>query len=148
MGAVSIKGNLKMECNSMYRILIVEDERSIADGIRAMLEMAGLTAECAYDMDDALERVPLGWDAVLLDVNLPYGQGRIKGASTVKSILGAGMPEEKVVVFTGYDDQGKEIKSQYPKMSVVSKPRNQEAINAVIDRAAMELAATAMRFED
>jgi len=54
------------------RILVIEDEVHLAEGIRENLEAEGYRAEVAFDGRTGLERI-LGekWDLVLLDVMLP-----------------------------------------------------------------------------
>ena len=75
------------------RILIVEDERDLADGIRENLEAEGYEAEIARDGDAGLERALVGGhDLVLLDVMLPGHDGfaicgRIRAADNQVPIL-------------------------------------------------------------
>ncbi|MEP6787956.1 MAG: response regulator transcription factor [Acidobacteriota bacterium] len=58
------------------KILIVEDEAHLADGLRFNLEAEGYEAEVAADGDVALEKLSLTkFDAVVLDVMLPTVDG-------------------------------------------------------------------------
>ncbi len=58
------------------RILIVEDEAHIADGLRFNLEAEGYEAEIAPNGEDALETLSSSnFDAVVLDVMLPGVDG-------------------------------------------------------------------------
>jgi two-component system alkaline phosphatase synthesis response regulator PhoP len=58
------------------RILVVEDERHLAEGIRENLEAEGYRVEVVLDGDGALERVRgNGFDLVVLDVMLPGTDG-------------------------------------------------------------------------
>ena len=60
----------------MYRVLVVEDEKSINDLIEMNLTEAGYICECAYDglqAADILERE--SFDLVLLDIMLPEVNG-------------------------------------------------------------------------
>lgn len=58
------------------KILIVEDERHLADGLRFNLEAEGYEAEIAADGETALELVDKGkFDAIVLDVMLPGANG-------------------------------------------------------------------------
>ena len=61
----------------MKRILIVEDERHIAKGLRFNLEAEGFGAVVADTGEDALERIRGGtaFDAMLVDVMLPGMDG-------------------------------------------------------------------------
>lgn len=58
------------------RILVVEDDLSIAEGIRENLLLEGYQAEIVGDGQDALERARGDdWDLVILDVMLPSLDG-------------------------------------------------------------------------
>lgn len=58
------------------RILVVEDERTLAAGIRDALQHAGFEAEAAHDGDSGLERASSGdFDLVVLDLMLPGRNG-------------------------------------------------------------------------
>ena len=58
------------------RILIVEDEQHIADGLRFNLEAEGYEAEIAHDGERALDVLRTSsFDAVVLDVMLPGADG-------------------------------------------------------------------------
>jgi len=62
----------------MSRILVVEDESHIAEGLRFNLEAEGHQVEIAQDGEDALERMLAknqSYDLVLLDVMLPGKDG-------------------------------------------------------------------------
>ncbi|MBB5174756.1 response regulator YycF [Texcoconibacillus texcoconensis] len=58
------------------RILVVDDEEPIADILQFNLEKEGFEVTCAYDGNEALEKVqdPVP-DLVLLDIMLPYKDG-------------------------------------------------------------------------
>jgi len=60
----------------MSRILVVEDEDAIAEGVLFNLERKGHQAEVAGDGRVGLERARAGgWDLILLDVRLPEMDG-------------------------------------------------------------------------
>ncbi len=63
----------------MSAVLIVEDERHLADGLRYNLEAEGYTVEIVSDGEAALTRLlraeRAGFDAVVLDVMLPGKDG-------------------------------------------------------------------------
>jgi DNA-binding response OmpR family regulator len=91
------------------RILVVEDEQHLADGLRFNLEAEGFAVEVAADGQEALETVNAKeFDAVVLDVMLPYIDGfevaramREKGDYTPVLMLTAlGSPED---VLKGFD---------------------------------------------
>lgn len=59
-----------------YRILVVEDEESLAEGIAENLQLEGYETEIAPDGLLAMERIRAGtWDLILLDVMLPGMDG-------------------------------------------------------------------------
>lgn len=96
------------------KILIVEDEQHLADGLRFNLEAEGYEAEIAADGDVALARVgETAFDAVVLDVMLPTVDGfevakqmRACGDYTPILMLTArGRPEDVLLGFeAGTDD--------------------------------------------
>ena len=58
----------------MNSILIVEDEKHLADGLRYNLEAEGYTVEAVADAETAFRKVkssPRGFDVIVLDVMLP-----------------------------------------------------------------------------
>ena len=62
----------------MNRVLIVEDEEHLADGLRFNLEADGFEVETAYDGEIALEKVFVekkSFDAIVLDVMMPKKNG-------------------------------------------------------------------------
>ncbi|MBI2822481.1 MAG: response regulator, partial [Acidobacteria bacterium] len=62
----------------MSRLLIVEDEKHLADGLRFNLEAEGYSIDVVGDGESALELLTTGperYDAVVLDVMLPGRDG-------------------------------------------------------------------------
>ncbi|HMS40304.1 MAG TPA: response regulator, partial [Pyrinomonadaceae bacterium] len=58
------------------KILIVEDERHIADGLRFNLEADGFEAQNAYNGEEALQILENAeFDAIVLDVMMPKKNG-------------------------------------------------------------------------
>lgn len=71
------------------RILVVEDERILCDGIAEDLELEKYTADRCYDGEDAYERLSVEhYDLVILDLN-PARYGRA-GAAPAHSNGAAG----------------------------------------------------------
>ncbi len=96
------------------KILIVEDEQHIADGLRFNLEAEGYEAEIVADGDLALERLSdTSFDAVVLDVMLPTVDG-FEVAKTMREredytpilmLTARGRPEDVLLGFeAGTDD--------------------------------------------
>ncbi|MBR6147080.1 MAG: response regulator transcription factor [Lachnospiraceae bacterium] len=54
------------------RLLIVDDEKEIADGIQAILKQEGYETDAVYEGEDGLDHILSGiYDLILLDVMLP-----------------------------------------------------------------------------
>ena len=58
------------------KILVIEDEKLLADSIRSMLERKGFQVECVYDGESGMEYALLGiYDLLILDVMIPKMDG-------------------------------------------------------------------------
>ena len=58
------------------KILIIEDEKLLADSLKALLEKKGFTVECAYDGLSGKDYALLGiYDLLILDVMMPGMDG-------------------------------------------------------------------------
>jgi DNA-binding response OmpR family regulator len=68
------------------RVLVVEDERLLADAITVGLRNHAMAVDVAYDGDDALERLAVNdYDVVVLDRDLPRVSGDQVCAALVES---------------------------------------------------------------
>ena len=58
------------------KILVIEDEKLLADSIKALLESKGFTVEAVYDGESGAEYAELGvYDLLILDVMMPGMDG-------------------------------------------------------------------------
>ena len=58
------------------KVLVVDDEKLIVKGVRFSLEQDGMEVDCAYDGEEALEKIKTNeYDIVLLDIMLPKMDG-------------------------------------------------------------------------
>ena len=89
----------------MSRILVVEDEEAIAEGLLLNLSRKGHAGELAKDGAEALERAREGgWDLIVLDVRLPEVDGfevvrRLRESGDLTPILmltARDQPDDKV----------------------------------------------------
>ena len=67
---------ISSEVSIMYRILIVEDDRGIAEAIRTQIEMWNMHAQCVQNFREVLgEFVSYDPHLILLDIKLPFFNG-------------------------------------------------------------------------
>lgn len=58
------------------KVLVVDDEKLIVKGIRFSLEQDGMEVDCAYDGEEALQKIKDNkYDIILLDIMLPKLNG-------------------------------------------------------------------------
>ena len=58
------------------KVLIIEDEKLLADSIQSVLERKGYEVECVYDGETGAEYAELGiYDLLILDVMMPKMNG-------------------------------------------------------------------------
>jgi DNA-binding response OmpR family regulator len=71
------------------RILVVDDEKELADAIARGLNKQGYASDTAYDGEEALYKTELNsYDLIILDIMLP----KIDGISICKKLRAAGSP--------------------------------------------------------
>jgi PAS domain S-box-containing protein len=83
-------------------VLVVDDEATVGEFMRELLDSWGLTAECVVRPQDALERVasePHRYDLVITDQSMP----RTTGLELAQALMRL-RPELPVVLYTGYSD--------------------------------------------
>ena len=86
------------------KILIVEDEKPLAESVKALLEKQGFEADCVYDGLSGVEHARLGvYDLLILDVMLPGMDGR-QVAKLVRSGR-CGTPILMLTALSGVDDR-------------------------------------------
>ena len=91
--------------NTQTKILIVDDEKDIADGIRYNLSHEGFIANCCYDGQVAINEIlNKNYSLIILDIMMPHTTGlkvleviRKGGSPTPVILLSAkSQPEDKV----------------------------------------------------
>ncbi len=116
------------------KILVVDDEKLIVKGIRFSLEQDGMEVTCAYDGEEAMEKVrATEFDLILLDVMLPKYTGfevcqMIREFSNVPIIM----------LTAKGDDMDKILGLEYGADDYITKPFNilevKARIKAIIRR--------------
>lgn len=116
----------------MARILIVDDERDLADFLEAELTMAGYTAGTASDgVEAVLQVLDGGWDAVLMDIRMP----RLDGINALR-IIRRCAPRLPVIMFTGQAGQGDMLEStRLGAFTCLAKPLAVEKLIQTLHRA-------------
>ncbi len=113
------------------RILIVDDEEGVREGLRALLQQEGLHVETASTAEDAVRRTTArAFDVVLLDLHLPGSDG----LSILGRIRRGAMPAD-VVVLTGYGTVANTVEAMRKGATdVIEKPFSTDRILAVLRR--------------
>ncbi|HEB53891.1 MAG TPA: sigma-54-dependent Fis family transcriptional regulator [bacterium] len=113
------------------RVLIVDDEEGVREGLRSLLQHEGLHVETAGTAEEGLRRVGArAFDIVFLDLNLP-------GADGMSSIgkFRQGTPSPDVLILTGYGTVAKAVESMKKGASdVIEKPFSGDRILATVRR--------------
>ena len=113
------------------RILLVEDERSVAAGIAALLEIEGLNVtviENGRDVPRAIEDTRP--DAIILDIGLPDMDG-----TKVFDAIAREHPDLPVVFSSGHADESKlEKYLAEPHVGFLLKPYDLDALLTTLDR--------------
>ena len=97
----------------MSRILLLEDDRSLLDGLTYALEKQGFAVEAVRTVREAMDRLPelADFDLLLLDVTLPDGTGfgvceAVRGRGGTVPIIFLTAADEEVHVIRGLDCGG------------------------------------------
>jgi CheY-like chemotaxis protein len=86
----------------MTRVLIVEDEKSLAEAYRAILEKHGYQADIALDGQAALDTVAKEQpDLILLDMKMP----KMNGLEFLRHLDKEKAANTKVIIFSNQDIQ-------------------------------------------
>ncbi|MCA8974170.1 MAG: sigma-54-dependent Fis family transcriptional regulator [Planctomycetes bacterium] len=113
------------------RVLIVDDEDGVREGLRSMLQREGLHIETAGTAEEGVRRVEQkSFDIVFLDLNLPGADGL-----SMLGKLRRGNPPADVIVLTGYGTVANTVESMRKgACDVIEKPFSNDRILAVVRR--------------
>ena len=110
------------------RVIVVDDERLIADTVAQILNIHGYDAFAAYGPDDALKLADsFQPDLLLSDVAMP-GMSGIELASTIKSQ----QPHLKVLLFSGQAGTSRLLRESASQFRLEAKPIHPEKLLAVL----------------
>ena len=102
------------------KVLVVDDEKLIVKGIRFSLEQDGMEVDCAYDGEEALEKIRgKEYDIVLLDVMLP----KLDGFEVCQQVRE--FSDVPILMLTAKgDDMDKILGLEYGADDYITKPFN------------------------
>src|SRR5574344_658670 len=102
------------------KVLVVDDEKLIVKGIKFSLEQDGMSVDCAYDGEEAVNLAKQNeYDVVLLDIMLPIFDG-FEVLSQIREF--SSMP---IIMLTAKgDDMDKILGLEYGADDYVTKPFN------------------------
>jgi CheY-like chemotaxis protein len=114
-------------------VLVVDDERIIADTIARVLHLSGFQAEPVYSGRSALEKIAETCpDVVITDVVMP----EMNGIETAKRLV-AGCPKAKILLLSGQAataDMIKQAQAEGFHFELLAKPLHPEDLLAVLRR--------------
>lgn len=122
------------------RVLVVDDEKLIVKGIRFSLEQDDMEVDCAYDGEEALEKIKQKeYDIILLDIMLP----KLTGLEVCQQIRE--FSDVPVVMLTAKgDDMDKILGLEYGADDYITKPFNilevKARIKAIMRRTTSKMA--------
>ena len=116
------------------KIMIVEDEKILADMYKDKLSRSGFDVECAFNAEDGFNMIKKAKpDLVLLDILLPRENGisllsKIRKEKDISSV--------PVIAFSNYDDQGtkEEAKNFGAKEYLIKTNYNPQEILDIINK--------------
>ncbi len=109
-----------MRGNMGKKVLVVDDEKLIVKGIRFSLEQDGMEVDCAYDGEEALQKIKDNeYDIILLDVMLP----KLNGFEVCQ--MAREFSNVPIVMLTAKgDDMDKILGLEYGADDYITKPFN------------------------
>lgn len=102
------------------KVLVVDDEKLIVKGVRFSLQQDGMEVDCAYDGEEALEKIKANeYDIVLLDIMLP----KLDGFSVCQQVRE--FSDVPILMLTAKgDDMDKILGLEYGADDYITKPFN------------------------
>lgn len=122
-----------------YKVMIVDDEAEVREGIVARLDWGGLGFEVVAEAENGLEAIEKAEanevDLLLTDIKMPFMDGL-----TMIAEFRTLHPSAKIVILSGFDDA--DYARQAIKLGVTEyalKPINAEELTCVLSRMRMQL---------
>jgi CheY-like chemotaxis protein len=117
------------------RVLVMDDEQTVADVVCAMAKRLGYTAVAVPDGQTALDvytlaaGTPREFDVVIMDLTVPGGMG---GKEAVTRLLDR-FPKARAIVSSGYsDDATMSDYATYGFMGAINKPYTMQELSEAL----------------
>jgi two-component system cell cycle sensor histidine kinase/response regulator CckA len=110
------------------RVLIADDEPSVRNTVRRLLERRGANVEVAIDGSDAEQKLDGSFGLVILDVSMPGRTGY-----DVLAIARRRFPQTPVLLMSGYTEHTRGAGGEEPD-GFLEKPFTARALDALIDQ--------------
>ena len=125
----SIDRWLRSSSSLPSKVLIIDDEESVRDVLKEIMQEIGYSAVCSASAKEALEMLHNErFDLIFLDLKMPL----MDGAELFREIR-AVSPDMSVVVTTGYPDSDLMVKAlSYGPLGVLNKPFNKLDVVKVV----------------
>ena len=112
------KNDVTLQRGMVMKILVIEDEKLLADSIRILLSKKGFDVEVAYDGETGAEYAKLGiYDLLILDVMMP-GMNGYEIAGKVRAMK-CGVPILMLTAKSELEDRIRGLNSGADRKSVV-----------------------------
>jgi CheY-like chemotaxis protein len=123
-------GSVRAPLAPMARILVVDDQPSLAELIQTVLEEDGHAVEAVHGGQAALERIDQReYDLVICDLQMPD----VDGAAVYRAVQRQAPPRPAVLLMTGYADSSTyDDFLQATGAAALSKPIGIDALRAMV----------------
>ena len=116
--------------NSAHRILVVDDEHDMAQGLRRLLAMRGYEVDVAHSGEEAVDSARKSTpDGILMDLQMPG----INGVEAYRRIR-SHCPDAFVIFMTAFSHMADQAVDEDP-IDVLTKPLDPEATCNLISKA-------------
>ncbi|MGH9776449.1 MAG: hybrid sensor histidine kinase/response regulator [Candidatus Acidiferrales bacterium] len=129
-------------CVSPRRVLVVEDEPTVAQLISDVLREEGHQVDAVYDSQEGLTRIARnGYDLVICDLRMP----RLDGSAFYEALRAAGSPMQNRIIFITGDTLGRLTREflEPRGLPYLAKPFLVEELKIAVNRALEDVHASA-----
>jgi signal transduction histidine kinase len=123
-------------------LLIIDDEKRLADSVKALFEAVGYAADVAYSGTDGLAKIRDGeYQVIITDIRMPDLDGY-----EIMRFVKETRPHSLVIAITGYVSTESAIKAiRQAAFDYIPKPYDFDQLRDVVDRAFTQIETRQMR---